>query len=62
MEKGKILIQISIFIVAFILFYAGLNVGLNFNQDLGTILLGIFGVLVFGNILWICKAFSRKGK
>jgi len=48
--------HVLLFILAFVVFYFGLGVGLAFNPALGTLLWLIAAGLAVANILWIVRA------
>ena len=52
----KLVAHILLFVLAFIVFYFGLGVGLALNPTLGSLLwLAAIGI-VAGNILWIARS------
>lgn len=49
----KIAIHVLLFVVAIIVFYLGLGVGLIMNPTAGTILWAVAAAIGVGNLLWI---------
>lgn len=52
----KVAAHVLLFVLALIVFYFGLGVGLAFNPALGTLLWLVAGAIAVGNILWIVRA------
>lgn len=53
--------HVALFAVAFVLFYLGLGLGLQYDPTLGTICWIGSGLLVAGNIYWINRARKSAG-
>ena len=49
----KIVAHVLIFILALVVFYLGLGIGLALNPSLGTLLWLVAAGIAIGNILWI---------
>ena len=49
----RIVLHVVLFLVAVVVFYLGLGVGLAFNPALGMILWFASGALFTGNLLWL---------
>ena len=49
----RIVLHVALFLVAMVVFYLGLGVGLAFNPALGMILWFVSGALFAGNLLWL---------
>ncbi len=45
-----------LFLLAFVVFYVGLGVGLQHNPDLGTVLWVVAGAIVALNLFWIQRS------
>ena len=54
-KKARVAAQVLLFVMAVIVFYLGLGLGLQFNPTLGTILWLVAGALVALNLLWIVR-------
>ena len=52
----KIVAHVLLFVVAILVFYLGLGVGLAFNPILGTLLWLLAAAIAVGNILWLVRA------
>lgn len=52
----KVIAHALLFILAFVVFYAGLGIGLQFNPTLGTLLWLAAAAIAAGNMLWIVRA------
>ena len=52
----KVIAHALLFILAFVVFYAGLGIGLQFNPTLGTLLWLAAAGIAAGNMLWIVRA------
>ena len=52
----KNVVHVLLFILAFVVFYAGLGIGLQYNPNLGTLLWLAAAGIAAGNILWIVRA------
>ena len=53
MRMLKIIVQVLLFIVAAVVFFIGLGVGLQFNPTYGTILWIVAAAIFILNLLWI---------
>ncbi len=58
-RKLRLGAHVALFAVAFVLFYVGLGLGLQYDPNLGTICWVGAGVLVAGNLYWIHRARGR---
>ena len=56
----KNVLHVLLFLLAFVVFFLGLGVGLAFNPTLGTALWIASGVIVILNIIWIVKSLNAK--
>ena len=54
-NKPRISTHLMLFGLAFVIFYAGLNIGLQYNSSAGTLLWALAGVIILGNLLWIYR-------
>ena len=52
----RIAVHVVLFILAVVVFYLGLGVGLALNPALGTLLWIVSGAIVVLNLIWIVKA------
>ena len=52
----RIAVHVVLFVLAVIVFYLGLGVGLALNPALGTLLWIVSGAIVVLNLIWIVKA------
>ena len=60
MNRGlRIAAHIFLFIVAVLVFYIGLFMGLQVNPNIGTALWIVSAVIVAGNIYWMTRAGRR---
>ena len=59
-QRVKIIAHVVLFLVAFIVFYLGLGVGLTTDPNLGTALWALAAVIVLGNLFWIYKSRPQK--
>ena len=58
----KIVIHVLLFLLAVVLFFVGLGVGLQFSSTLGSVLwIAAIGVAIL-NTLWIVRTMSRKSR
>ena len=55
-KKARVAAHVLLFVLAVIVFYLGLGLGLQFNPTLGTILWLVAGALVALNLLWIVRS------
>lgn len=51
----QIVAHVLLFVLAFVVFYFGLGVGLQFNPALGTLLWLVAAAIVALNLLWIAR-------
>ncbi len=58
----RITAHLFLFLLAVVVFYFGLGVGLQYNPTLGTALWGVAGVIVLANLLWICGVWPFRRK
>lgn len=56
----KIIAHVVLFLVAFIVFYLGLGIGLTRDPNLGTALWALAAAIALGNLFWIYKTRPRK--
>ena len=49
----KTIVHVLLFVLAFVVFYLGLGVGLQWNATLGTLLWALAGIIALANLLWI---------
>lgn len=52
----RIVAHVLLFLLAFVVFYFGLGVGLQFNPALGTLLWLVAAAIVALNLLWIVRS------
>ena len=55
-KKARVAAHVLLFVLAVIVFYLGLGLGLQFNPTLGTSLWLVAGGLVALNLLWIVRS------
>ena len=55
-KKARVAAHVLLFVLAVIVFYLGLGLGLQFNPTLGTILWLVAGGLVALNLFWIARS------
>ena len=60
-RRLRVTLQVALFVVAFVVFYLGLGIGLQQDVNLGTTLWIIAGVIVILNLLWILLPRLRRG-
>ena len=51
--------HVLLFLVAVVVFYLGLGVGLAWNPDVGTILWVVAGAIALGNFFWMVRSINR---
>ncbi len=56
----RIVVHVLLFLLAIVVFYVGLGVGLQINPILGTALWIAAGTIAVGNVVWIFYIFYRK--
>lgn len=56
----RIVLHVILFLVAILVFYLGLGIGLAFNPTLGTLLWFMSGALFVGNLLWLILYLNRR--
>ena len=56
----RVIAHVLLFILAFVVFFLGLGVGLAFNPTIGTALWIAAGGIVVLNVLWIVKSINRE--
>lgn len=49
----KTFVHVLLFVLALVIFYFGLGVGLQWNATLGTLLWVLAGIIALANLLWI---------
>ena len=49
----KTIVHVLLFMLAFVIFYFGLGVGLQWNATLGTLLWALAGTIALANLFWI---------
>lgn len=52
--------HVILFVIAFVVFYLGLGMGLTRDPNLGTALWALAGLIAVGNIIWIARTRSPK--
>lgn len=57
----KITIHVVLFVIAFIVFYLGLGIGLSRDPTIGTALWALAAVIAIGNFIWIARSRTRNG-
>ena len=60
--KLKIAAHALLFVVAFVVFYLGLGVGLQYNSNLGTLLWLVAGAIVGLNVYWLFITRDKAGR
>ncbi len=55
-KRAKITAHVLLFVLAIIVFYLGLGLGLQFNPVLGTLLWIVAGTVVALNLFWILRS------
>ena len=56
----RIVAHILLFVLAVVVFFFGLGIGLAFNATLGTVLWIASGAIVILNIVWIVKSLNAR--
>ena len=56
----RIIIHVILFLIAVVVFYAGLFIGLQVNSTMGTLLWFAAGALFAGNLLWLILFLNRR--
>ena len=56
----RIVIHVVLFLVAVVIFYLGLGIGLAFNPAYGTLLWFLSGALFVGNLLWLILFLNKR--
>ena len=56
----RIVAHVLLFLLAFVVFFLGLGVGLALNPTIGTALWIAAGAIVVLNVLWIVKSMNRE--
>lgn len=51
--------HVLLFLVAVVVFYLGLGIGLAWNPAAGTVLWVVAGALALGNLFWMVRSISR---
>ena len=54
--RKRIVVHVLLFVLAIVVFYFGLGVGLQFNPTLGTLLWLIAAAIVILNLFWIARS------
>ena len=54
--RKRIVAHVLLFLLAVVVFYFGLGVGLQFNPTLGTLLWLVAGAIVALNLLWMLRS------
>jgi membrane-associated PAP2 superfamily phosphatase len=61
MKAGlRIAFHVVLALVAVVIFYVGLFVGLQVNTTMGTVLWFVSGALFVGNLLWLIKFLNQR--
>ena len=56
----RIALHVVLALVAVVIFYAGLFIGLQVNTTMGTVLLFLSGALFAGNLLWLILFLNKR--
>ena len=56
----RIVLHVVLALVAVVIFYLGLGVGLAYNPAMGTVLWFASGALFVGNLLWLILFLNRR--
>ena len=56
----RIAFHVVLALLAVVIFYVGLGVGLQFNPTIGTILWFVSGALFVGNLLWLILFLNKR--
>lgn len=56
----KTIAHVVLFLVAFIVFYAGLGIGLTRDPNLGTALWALAAAIILLNLFWIYRSRSQR--
>ena len=56
----RIAIHIVLFLVAIVIFYLGLGIGLAANPTIGTVLWFVSGAMFAGNLLWLILFLNKR--
>ena len=51
--------HLLLFLVAVVVFYLGLGVGLAWNPAVGTVLWVVAGAIALGNLFWMVRSINR---
>ena len=51
--------HLLLFLVAVVVFYLGLGIGLAWNPAVGTILWVVAGAIALGNLFWMVRSINR---
>ena len=54
--RKQIVVHVLLFVLAVVVFYFGLGVGLQFNPTLGTLLWLVAAAIVILNLLWMAQS------
>ena len=57
-----IVLHAFLFLVAVVVFYLGLGVGLALNATLGTAIWAVAGIILLGNLVWIVLRLKSRGR
>ena len=55
----RVSLHILLFLVAILVFYLGLGIGLALNPLIGTLLWFAAGVIGVGNLVWILRSYNK---
>ena len=58
----RVSLHILLFLVAIVVFYLGLGIGLALNPLIGTLLWFAAGAIGVLNLVWMMRYFSRRGE
>ncbi len=58
----KIAAHVLLFVAAFVVFFVGLVIGLQYNANLGTLLWIIAAAIAALNVLWMFRSLANPGR
>ena len=59
-KRLKTIAHVALFLVAFVVFYVGLGMGLTRDPNLGTALWALAAAIVLGNLFWIYRTRPQR--